>query len=122
MRDSPTSSTTRRTTSSASRMAGSHTHGLTPILRCWRSGANRRREPASEQVSVGGRTLANDYIHPTPQGGRRRIRGYLPEEEPDGPAVICSELPGNKGSSVAHSAHQIAAEVIRYHGLDAPPA
>jgi hypothetical protein len=35
--------------------------------------------------------------------------------------VICSELPSNEGASVTYSAHQIAAEVIRYHKLDVPP-
>jgi hypothetical protein len=35
--------------------------------------------------------------------------------------VICSELPGNEGSSVPYSAHQIAAEVIRYQKLGVPP-
>jgi hypothetical protein len=34
--------------------------------------------------------------------------------------VICSELPSNEGSSVTYSAHQIAAEVIRYHKLKVP--
>jgi hypothetical protein len=65
-------------------------------------------------------SLANDYIHPTPRGGRCRIRIYLPEEEQDAPVVICSELPNNDGSSVTYSAHQIAAEVIRYHKLPTP--
>ena len=64
--------------------------------------------------------LASDYIHPTPRGGRCRVRVYLPEEEGDAPVVICSELPNNEGSSVTYSAHQIAAEVIRYHKLPAP--
>ena len=64
--------------------------------------------------------LARDYIHPTPRGGRCRIRVYLPEEEQDAPVVICSELPNNEGSSVTYSAHQIAAEVIRYHKLALP--
>ena len=69
--------------------------------------------------------LASDYIHPTPRGGRCRIRLYLPEdEERDAPLVICSELPNNEGSSVTYSAHQIAhqiaAEVIRYQKLSAP--
>jgi hypothetical protein len=64
--------------------------------------------------------LANDYIHPTPRGGRCRVRVYLPEEEQDAPVVICSELPNNEGSSVTYSAHQIAAEVICYHRLSAP--
>ena len=65
--------------------------------------------------------LASDYIHPTPKGGRCRIRIYLPEHERDAPVVICSELPNNEGSSVTYSAHQIAAEVIRYHKLGVPP-
>jgi hypothetical protein len=59
--------------------------------------------------------LANDYIHPTPRGDRCRVRIYLPEEEQDAPVVVCSELPNNEGSSVTYSAHQVAAEVIRYH-------
>jgi hypothetical protein len=35
--------------------------------------------------------------------------------------VICLELPSNEGSSVTYSAHQIAAEVIRYHKLALAP-
>jgi hypothetical protein len=35
--------------------------------------------------------------------------------------IICSELPYNEGSSVTYSAHQIAAEVIRYNKLALPP-
>ena len=54
--------------------------------------------------------LAVDYIHPTPRGGRCRVRVYLPQDERDAPVVICSELPNNEGSSVTYSAHQIAAE------------
>jgi hypothetical protein len=65
--------------------------------------------------------LGSDYIHPTPRDGRCRIRIYLPEDERDAPVVICSELPTNEGSSVTYSAHQIAAEVIRYHKLALPP-
>ena len=49
------------------------------------------------------------------------MRVYLPEDERDAPVVICSELPSNEGSSVTYSAHQIAAEVIRYHKLALPP-
>jgi hypothetical protein len=64
--------------------------------------------------------LASDYIHPTPRGGRCRVRIYLPKEERDAPVVICSELPNNEGASVIYSAHQIAAEVMRYHKLSAP--
>ena len=43
--------------------------------------------------------LASDYIHPTPRGGRCRIRVYLPDEERDAPVVVCTELPTNEGSS-----------------------
>ena len=65
--------------------------------------------------------LVSDYIHPTPRGGRCRIRIYLAEDERDAPVVICSELPNNEGSSVTYSAHQLAAEVIRYHKLGVSP-
>jgi hypothetical protein len=64
--------------------------------------------------------LATDYIHPTPRGGRCRVRVYLPEDERDAPVVICSELPTNEGSSITYAAEQLAAEVIRYHRLHAP--
>jgi hypothetical protein len=65
--------------------------------------------------------LASDYIHPTPIGGRCRIRDYLPKDERDAPLVLCSELPNNEGSSVTYSAHQIAAEVISYNEFPFPP-
>jgi hypothetical protein len=65
--------------------------------------------------------LLSDYIHPTPRGGRCRIRVYLPDDERDSSIVICSELPNNDGSSVIYSAHQIAAEVIRYNEFALPP-
>jgi hypothetical protein len=64
--------------------------------------------------------LASDYIHPTPRGGRCRVRIYLPEEEQDAPVVICSELPNNGGTSITYAAEQLAAEVIRSHGLPTP--
>jgi hypothetical protein len=64
--------------------------------------------------------LANDYIHPTPRGGKCRVRIYLPEEDRDAPVVICSELPNNGGTSVAYAAEQLAAEVIRSHRLPTP--
>ena len=54
--------------------------------------------------------LANDYIHPTPRGGRCRIRIHIPEEEIDAPVVICSELCSNEGASVTYAAEQLAAE------------
>ena len=65
--------------------------------------------------------LASDYIHPTPRGGRCRIRLYLPKEERDAPVVLCSELPNNEGSSVTYAAHQIVAEVISYNEFALPP-
>ena len=56
--------------------------------------------------------LAADYIHPTPRGGRRRVRFYLPDEERDAPMVLCSELLSNTGLSVTEAAEVIAGEVI----------
>jgi hypothetical protein len=64
--------------------------------------------------------LASDYIHPTPRGGRCRIRIFLPEDARDAPVVICSELPNNGGTSVTYAAEQLAAEVIRSHKLPTP--
>jgi hypothetical protein len=64
--------------------------------------------------------LATDYIHPTPRGGRCRVRVYLPDEDQDAPVVICSELPTNDGTSITYAAEQLAAEVIRYHSLTPP--
>ena len=53
--------------------------------------------------------LATDYVHPSPRGGRCRIRVYLPEDERDAPVVVCSELPTNEGTSVTNAAEQLAA-------------
>ena len=64
--------------------------------------------------------LAADYIHPTPHGGRCRVRIYLPEEVGDAPVVVCSELPENRGMSVTNAAERIAAEVIKKHKLPIP--
>jgi hypothetical protein len=64
--------------------------------------------------------LATDYIHPTPRGGRCRVRVWLPEDERDAPVVICSELPTNEGASTTYAAEQLAAEVDRYHRLPTP--
>jgi hypothetical protein len=64
--------------------------------------------------------LASDYTHPTPRGGRCRIRSYLPEEEQDALVVICSELTNNGGTSVIYATEQLAAEVIRSHELPTP--
>jgi predicted acyl esterase len=64
--------------------------------------------------------LASYCIHPTPRGGRFRIRIFLPEEEQNAPVVICSELPNNRGTSVTYAAEQLAAEVIRSYRLPTP--
>ena len=64
--------------------------------------------------------LATDYIHPTPRGGRWRVRAYLPREDQDAPVIVCSELPMNDGLSITYAAEQIAAEVIHYHALTPP--
>ena len=37
--------------------------------------------------------LASDYIHPTPRGGKSRVRLYLPDDVRDAPVVICSQQP-----------------------------
>jgi hypothetical protein len=64
--------------------------------------------------------LAADYFHPTPRGGRCRVRIFLPEEDRDAPVVVCSEIPGNQGESITNAAEQIAAQVILYHHLPTP--
>lgn len=68
--------------------------------------------------------LAHDYVHPTPRGGRCRVRLYLPEDlgaSLDAPVVLCSELPENPGTSVTNAAEHLAAEVIAAHGLEKRP-
>ncbi len=66
--------------------------------------------------------LASDYIHPTPHGGRCRIRLYLPEEEDhDAVVVICTELANNPGASVTNAVRRVAAEVIEAHRLPTTP-
>ncbi len=64
--------------------------------------------------------LASRYVHPTPQGGRCRIRIYLSDDEHDAPVVVCSELPNNPGMSITNAAERIAAEVIGGHRLSTP--
>ncbi len=64
--------------------------------------------------------LAADYIHPTPHGGRCRIRVYLPDEARDAVVVICTELANNPGASVTNAVRRIAAEVIEKHQLPTP--
>jgi hypothetical protein len=57
--------------------------------------------------------LVSDYVHPTPRGGRCRIRIY--EEAGELPVVLCTELPDNEGTSITNSAERIAAEVLANH-------
>jgi hypothetical protein len=57
--------------------------------------------------------LVSDYVHPTPRGGRCRIRIY--EEAGELPVVLCTELPDNEGTSITNAAEQIAAEVLANH-------
>jgi hypothetical protein len=68
--------------------------------------------------------LASDYIHPYKDAGGRhaycRVRIYLPDEAPDAPVVICSEVPNNPGGSITNSAEVIAAGVIRANRLPTP--
>jgi hypothetical protein len=48
------------------------------------------------------------------------MRVYLPTEDQDAPAIICSELPTNEGASITYAAEQLAAEIIHYHALTPP--
>lgn len=61
--------------------------------------------------------LAADYVHPTPHGGRCRVRIFLPEEERDAPVVVCTEPKDNPGMSITNAAEQLAAEVIAAHPM-----
>ena len=57
--------------------------------------------------------LIHDYEHPTPRGGRCRIRVF--EGSGALPVVICTEPPDNLGQSITNAAEQIAAEVLANH-------
>ena len=61
--------------------------------------------------------LAADYEHPTPHGGRCRVRIYAPEEQEDAFVVICTELRNNPGQSVTNAAEDTAAGVVLQHAL-----
>jgi hypothetical protein len=69
---------------------------------------------------MGAMRLTADYVHPTPLGGRCRVRIYLPEEERDAPVVVCTEPRNNPGMSVTNAAERIAGEVIHGHRLRTP--
>lgn len=64
--------------------------------------------------------LAADSVHPTPHGGRCRIRVYLPDEKRDSPVVVCTEPKDNPGMSITNAAERIAGEVISAHKLPTP--
>ena len=68
--------------------------------------------------------LASDHIHRYKDAGGRtarcRVRIYLPDDVPDAPVVICSELPNNPGGSITNSAAVIAAGVIQANELRTP--
>lgn len=57
--------------------------------------------------------LASDYIHPTPHGGRCRVRIFLPDDERDAVMVVCTEPRDNPGSGEARRAAVLVAEVVR---------
>jgi hypothetical protein len=59
--------------------------------------------------------LASDYIHPTPHGGRCRVRIYEDLAGGSLPVVICTELSDNPGMSITNAAERIAAEVLANH-------
>jgi hypothetical protein len=54
-----------------------------------------------------------DYEHPTPHGGRCRIRIF--ERSGEVPIVICTEPPDNPGMSITNAVEQIAGEVLANH-------
>jgi hypothetical protein len=68
--------------------------------------------------------LTSDYIHPYKDAGGRparcRVRIYLPDDDPDAPVVVCSELLINLEGSITNSAEVIAAGVIRANELPTP--
>jgi hypothetical protein len=57
--------------------------------------------------------LVSDYVHPTPHGGRCRVRIY--EQSGELPVVVCTEPKENPGQSITNAAEQIATEVMASH-------
>jgi hypothetical protein len=57
--------------------------------------------------------LIHDYSHPTPHGGRCRVRIY--DATTVLPVIVCTELTDNPGQSITNAAEQIAAEVLENH-------
>jgi hypothetical protein len=68
--------------------------------------------------------LASDYIYPYKDTDGRpercRVWIYLPDDMPDAPVVVCSEVPNNPGGSITNSAEKIAAGVIQANELPTP--
>lgn len=58
---------------------------------------------------------ASDYIHPTPHGGRCRVRIFIPDEERDAPVVVVTEERDNPGQSVTNSIERIATDIVHHH-------
>ena len=72
---------------------------------CRRAGYLMREERLLE--------LTHDYIHPTPHGGRCRVRIF--EDTTELPVIVGAELTDNPGMSITNAAEQIAAEVLENH-------
>jgi hypothetical protein len=64
--------------------------------------------------------LASDYLHPTPNGGRCRVRIFVSDgSELDVPvAVVVTELRDNPGQSVTNAIERIVGEILHAHSLD----
>jgi len=63
---------------------------------------------------------AADYVHPTPNKGRCRIRIYVPEDRRDSFVVLCTEPRDNPGQSVTNAAETVASEVATVNRLPLP--
>lgn len=62
--------------------------------------------------------LVSDYMHPTPRGGRCRIRIY--QRDGELPVVVCTELDDNTGMSITNAAEMVASQVLDSHRHDFP--
>jgi hypothetical protein len=64
--------------------------------------------------------LASDYLHPTPNRGRCRVRIFVTDgSELDVPvAVVVTELGDNPGQSVTNCIERVVGEVLHAHSLD----
>jgi hypothetical protein len=64
--------------------------------------------------------LAANYVHPTPNGGRCRVRIFVSDgSELDVPAVVVvTEVEDNPGQSVTNALERIVGEILHAHSLD----